>query len=71
MAIIHDDNIDEELLSAAASMATVKCVTATALNVRSGRGTNFPVVGSLGQGQRVEVSNVQGNIMRGFWILGL
>lgn len=60
MAILHDEpEDDEDYFATSASMATVRCVTASALNVRAGRGTNFKVVGSLSMGQKVEVTNVQ------------
>jgi len=47
----------------------VGVVTATTLNVRSGPGTSFPVVGKLAQGTTVDVWAVATNVAGGDWWL--
>ena len=41
--------------SSTTSSTTIKYVTATTLNVRSGAGTNYSIIGSLSKGTKVEV----------------
>ncbi|MEK4566384.1 GW dipeptide domain-containing protein [Alkalihalobacillus sp. FSL R5-0424] len=43
-------------------------VNASALNVRSGYGTNYPVVGQLKNGQRLSIRNTSGSWYQLFWV---
>ncbi|MFK3936154.1 N-acetylglucosaminidase [Alkalihalobacillus sp. NPDC078783] len=43
-------------------------VNASALNVRSGPGTNYPVVGQLKNGQRLSIRSTSGSWYRLFWV---
>lgn len=48
---------NEPSIEPAGLLTTAYVVTASSLNVRSGRGTNHPIIGSLSKGQTVYVYN--------------